>query len=73
MSSPPIVDVFVLAENRLLREALLAIYSTFEQMHGRKSSISELIERLRPFSRDSVLTLCAFISILEWRAQLDEL
>ncbi len=43
---------------------ILATYSTFEQMHGRKSSISELIDCLRPYSRESVLTLCAFISIL---------
>jgi hypothetical protein len=33
-------------------------------MHGRKSSLEELIARLRPYSRESILCLCSFISAL---------
>jgi hypothetical protein len=35
------------------------VYATFEQMHGHKSSLAELIERLKPFSLESVLYTCA--------------
>jgi hypothetical protein len=43
---------------------ILSTYATFEQMHGRRSSISELIDKLSPFSRESVISLCSYISIL---------
>src|SRR6267378_161718 len=36
-----------------------SVYATFEQMHGRKSSLADLAERLKPFSRTSVLYTCA--------------
>lgn len=36
-----------------------SVYATFEQMHGRKSSLPELAERLKVFSRGSVLYMCA--------------
>jgi hypothetical protein len=36
-----------------------AVYATFEQMHGRKSTLAELVQRLKPFSRTSVLYTCA--------------
>src|ERR1019366_10618896 len=39
-------------------------YATFESMHGVKSSRSELIDRLRPFSRASVISLCSFIGLV---------
>lgn len=38
---------------------ILAGYATFEEMHGRKSTLPELIDRLKPFSRESVLYICA--------------
>jgi hypothetical protein len=37
----------------------LGVYATFEQMHGSKSTVPELVERLKPFSRGSVLYMCA--------------
>src|ERR1700733_1239915 len=43
---------------------IFATYSTFQQMHGRKSSLQELVDRLRPCSRDSVVSLCSFICVL---------
>ena len=43
---------------------IFATYSTFQRMHGRKSSLQELVGRLRPCSRDSVVSLCSFIGIL---------
>jgi len=43
---------------------ILSTYATFEQMHGRKSSEQELIEKLSPFSRESVVSLCSYISML---------
>jgi hypothetical protein len=43
---------------------ILVTYATFQQMHGRKSSIQELILLLRRYSRDSVISLCSFVSIL---------
>jgi hypothetical protein len=43
---------------------ILATYSTFQQMHGRKSSLEELTDWLRPYSRESILSLCSFISTL---------
>jgi hypothetical protein len=39
-------------------------YATFESMHGAKSSLSELIGRLRLFSRASVISLCSFIGLV---------
>lgn len=36
-----------------------SVYATFEQMHGRKSSLAELVEGLQRFSRESVLYTCA--------------
>jgi hypothetical protein len=36
-----------------------SVYATFEQMHGRKSSLGDLVEGLKPFSRTSVLYACA--------------
>lgn len=38
-------------------------YATFEQMHGRKSTLPELAGRLRQFSRSSVLYTCALTGI----------
>jgi len=43
---------------------IFATYSTFQQMHGRKSSQQELVGRLRPCSRDSVISLCSFVGIV---------
>jgi hypothetical protein len=43
---------------------ILAIYATFEQMHGRKSTVEELIHLLKRFSRESVLYLCAISGIV---------
>ena len=37
----------------------LRTYATFEEMHGRKSALEEIIERLRVFSRESVLYACS--------------
>jgi len=42
----------------------VATYATFEEMHGRKSSPTDLIDRLRPFSRESVLYGCAVVGML---------
>ena len=42
----------------------MSTYATFESMHGRKSTIEELIALLRPFSRESVLYLCFVIGAL---------
>jgi hypothetical protein len=41
-----------------------AAYATFEQMHGRKASLEELAERLKPYSRESVLYVCATIGMI---------
>jgi hypothetical protein len=41
-----------------------AIFETFQVMFGRKSSLSELIDLLRLFSRKSVLHTCAVIGVL---------
>src|ERR1700680_2835899 len=41
-----------------------SVYATFEQMHGRKSSVPELVERLKIFSRGSVLYMCAVTGML---------
>jgi hypothetical protein len=43
---------------------IFATYSTFQQMHGRKSSLQDLVGRIGPCSRDSVVSLCSFIGIL---------
>lgn len=37
----------------------ISVFATYEQMHGRKSTIAELAERLKPFSRESVLYTCS--------------
>ena len=42
---------------------IITQYATFEQMHGRKSSLFELTEQLKPFSRESVLWFCAIASL----------
>jgi hypothetical protein len=42
----------------------MSTYATFESMHGRKSTIEELIALLRPFSRESVLYLCFVIGAI---------
>lgn len=41
-----------------------ATYATFQTMHGTKSSLPELVAKLRPYSRESVISLCSFIGIL---------
>ncbi len=42
------------------------IYATFEQMHGRRSTVPEIVALLRQFSRESVLYVCSVTgSILE--------
>jgi hypothetical protein len=41
-----------------------ATYATFEQMHGRKSTMAQLIDRLKPFSRESVLYACAVAGMI---------
>jgi hypothetical protein len=43
---------------------ILAQYATFEQMHGYRSSLAELIQKLRPFSRESVVYVCAVIGMI---------
>jgi len=43
---------------------IFAIYATYEQMHGRKSTVEELIRLLRRFSRESVLYVCAVTGII---------
>src|SRR5215813_12094104 len=42
----------------------IATYATFEVMHGRKSALSEIAARLRPFSRESILYLCSAIGMI---------
>jgi hypothetical protein len=39
----------------------LAVYETFESVHGRKSTMDELIADIRPFTQQSVLWVCAVI------------
>lgn len=39
----------------------LAVYETFENVYGRKSSMDELIADIRPFTQQSVLWVCAVI------------
>jgi hypothetical protein len=41
-----------------------AVLATFEVMHGRKSTMEELILRLQPFSRESVLYLSSVIGMV---------
>jgi hypothetical protein len=41
-----------------------SVYATFEQIHGYKSSIAELIGKLKPFSRESVLYGCAAMGMV---------
>jgi len=43
---------------------ILATYATFEEMHGRKSTLDELIERLEIYSRESVLYICSVTGII---------
>src|SRR5215813_13749886 len=43
---------------------ILSTYATFEQMHGRKSSLNELVAHLSHLSRESVVSLCSYIGIL---------
>jgi hypothetical protein len=43
---------------------ILTTYATFEQMHGRKSSLKELSDNLSHLSRESVVSLCSYIGIL---------
>jgi len=42
----------------------LAQYGTFEDMHGHKSNLAELIDRVKPFSRESVIYWCAVIGMI---------
>jgi hypothetical protein len=42
---------------------IIAQYATFEEMHGRKSTLFALLERLKPFSRESILWFCAIASL----------
>jgi hypothetical protein len=42
---------------------IIAKYATFEQMHGRKSSLLELTQQLGSFSRESVLWFCSIASL----------
>jgi hypothetical protein len=39
-------------------------YATFKEMHGYESTIDELIDRLRLFSRESVLYVCSVTGII---------
>lgn len=39
----------------------LAVYETFEEVFGRKSTMDELIADIRPFTQQSVLWVCAVI------------
>ncbi|RSL18604.1 hypothetical protein EDE15_4194 [Edaphobacter aggregans] len=39
----------------------LAVYETFENVYGRKSTMDELIAEIRPFTQQSVLWVCAVI------------
>jgi hypothetical protein len=39
----------------------LAVYETFEDLSGRKSTLDELIADIRPFTQKSVLWICAVI------------
>jgi hypothetical protein len=41
-----------------------AVYATYEQMHGRKSTVEELTRLLQRFSRESVLYGCAVSGVL---------
>lgn len=43
---------------------ILATYATYEDMHGRKSTVEELIRLLQRFSRESVLYLCAVSGVI---------
>jgi len=42
----------------------ISVYATFEVMHGRKASLEELVERLRPFSRWSIIYACATVGMI---------
>lgn len=50
-----------------------ATYATFENLHGRKSTIAELIVLLQNYSRESVLYLCSVIgtSLRLWEGEPD--
>jgi hypothetical protein len=57
---------------------ILATYATYEQMHGYKSTIADLIRQLQQFSRESVLYACAVTGIIlklwereGWRTNYD--
>ena len=39
-------------------------YATFKEMHGYESTLDDLISRLRPFSRNSVLFACSVTGII---------
>ncbi len=41
-----------------------ATYAPFELMHGRKSTLDELIARIKPFSRESIIHLCSAIGLI---------
>ena len=43
---------------------MFASYATYEQMHGRKSTLDELTHLLQRFSRESVLYVCAVTGII---------
>lgn len=43
---------------------IFASYATYEQMHGRKSTVDELTHMLQRFSRESVLYVCAVTGII---------
>jgi hypothetical protein len=41
-----------------------SVYATFEEMHGYKSSLDELVAKLKPFSRESVVYGCAAVGMV---------
>lgn len=52
-------------------------YATFEEMHGYESTLEQLINKLKPFSRSSVLFACSVTGIMlklwkgdEWEKSL---